>query len=90
MTGVLTDARQGSRTESQSRGPAARHQSRSSLTVERGVGQEGGCPVNEAAARPGLKKGLSGGWQRGWGRERSQVLRHKCDLFFSMWCHLKN
>lgn len=37
--------------------------------MERGVGQEGGCPVGEAAVGPGLEKGLSGGWQRGWGRE---------------------
>lgn len=42
--------------------------------MEGGVGQEGGCPVGEAAAGPGLEKGLGGGWQRGWGGERD----HKC------------
>ena len=37
--------------------------------MERGVGQEGGRPVSETWAWPGLDNGLSGGWQRGWGRE---------------------
>lgn len=49
-------------------------QSDGGLTVERGVGQEGGRPVGEAWAGPGLDKGLGGGRQRGWGREITHTI----------------